>query len=146
MREGRAALSAAADAGGDPLVVAIVAWECCGSRRQDHPALTAKRREHLERYCRIADQLLGAGAGIRYLLDVMHTHELAGGGEQVCSLDYFVCDLRRFVRAARRAAKGRPPIPHEKAGWWFEREERRAHQAAAARLRANRPRRARRAR
>lgn len=134
-REGGAqALYAALDAGGDPLTVAVVAWEISGVTRQQHPALTARRRLHLERYCRIADRLEGPGAGGRFLLDVILEHGACRAGEVVCSLDYFVCSLRRWVRATRREARGFEPIPHEKAGWWFEREERREHAAAIAKL------------
>jgi hypothetical protein len=128
------ALWSAVEAGGDPLTVAVIAWECSGVNRQAHPALTARRREHLERYCAIADRLLGPGAGLRYLLDVILGHRTARAGEQVCSLDHFVCALRRWVRATRRAQRGRPPIPHERAGWFLEREERREYLAALEKL------------
>ena len=146
MREsGRAALEAAIDAEVDALAVAVVAWEHCGVTAQLHPALTAKRRLHLERYCRIAARLLGPGAGERYLLDLILGHEAARAGEVVHSLDHFACELRRWVRATRRALRGRPPIAHEKAGWYEEREERREHAAAVAKLKGKgKPRRARR--
>ncbi|HWD11501.1 MAG TPA: hypothetical protein VG366_06635 [Solirubrobacteraceae bacterium] len=130
---GRSALYAAVDAGADPLAVAVVAWECSGVNRQEHPALTAKRRLHLERYCAIAARLEGAGTGERFLLDVIVGHR-AARGELICSLDYFVCELRRWVRATRRARRGREPIPHERAGWYLEREERREHAQAVAAL------------
>jgi hypothetical protein len=68
-------------------------------------------------------------------------HQAATGGEVVCSLDHFVCQLRRWVRATRRARKGRPPIPHERSGWWLEREERRHHQLQIASLGPRRSRR-----
>ncbi len=125
MREGRVALYRAVDAGCDPLAVAIVAWECSGVARQEHPALTARRREHLLRYCAIADRLDGPGAGARELLDIIFEHGHYNGPRVVCSLDYFVCELRRWVRATRRTRRGRPPLPHERSGWYLEREERR---------------------
>jgi hypothetical protein len=123
-------LFAAARAGGDPLTVAVVAWDCCGSRRQLHPALTSKRRLHLERYCTIADRLLGPGAGAHFLVDAILGHDAERAGEEVCSLDHFVCLLRRWVRQVRRQRKGLAPVPHEKAGWYLEREERREARAA----------------
>jgi hypothetical protein len=142
---GRAALYAAVDAGVDALTVAVVAWELCGVCAQPHPALTPKRRLHLERYCRIAAQLLGPGAGERYLLDLIHGHQAATGGEVVHSLDHFVCQLRRWLKATRRALKGKPPIPHNRSGWFEERLEREERAAAAAKLKGKgRPRRARR--
>jgi hypothetical protein len=131
---GRSALSAAVDAGGDALAVAVVAWESSGVAAQAHPALTAKRRLHLERYCRIAARLLGPGAGERFLLDVILGHQAATGGEVVHSLDYFVCQLRKWVRATRRSLRGLPPVPHERAGWYEEREERREHAERVAKL------------
>ncbi len=139
---GARALLEAVEAGADPIAAAIVAWELCGSARQAHPALSARRRLHLERYCAIADRLLGAGAGARYLLELILGHDRLAG-EQVCSLDYFVCQLRQYVRRERRRARGLEPVPFERSGWYEEREERLANAAAAAAMRAGGRRRAR---
>jgi hypothetical protein len=138
VREGGVqALYRSARRGGDPLAIAVIAWEYSGVARQPHPALTARRRKHLLRYCGIADRMFGQGEGARYLLDVMLGHGRCDGRE-VCSLDFFVCDLRSWVRATRRGRRGRPPIPHERAGWYVEREERRAVLAAFPKRRRRR--------
>jgi hypothetical protein len=103
----RGALLASAAAGMDALVVGVVAFEL---RHQRHPALTAQRREHLQRACRLLDRLAGrVGAGAQLLVDLI----LVDGpdpdepaGFEPTSLGYYVCRLRMIARADRRVERG----------------------------------------
>src|SRR5581483_8517679 len=112
-REGPEALSQAARAGGDPVAIAIVAWELWFDGR---PALSRKRRLQLERSCLTIDRIRGeTGAGALHLLGfmaevrgdlglwaAMHPHM-----PPPATLAWFVTRLRRDARAWRRQWRAR---------------------------------------
>jgi hypothetical protein len=109
-------LRPAARSGADPVAVAVVAWERMHDGR--HPQLTRRRREHLERACRVLDRLTGrVGYGVEQLLTLMDARygwsrrgETALPCSDVASLDFYVCQLRQIARALRRKHRGRPAL------------------------------------
>jgi hypothetical protein len=120
-------LRPAARQGADPVAVAIVGWERMHDGR--HPQLTRRRREHLERACRVLDRLAGrAGYGVEQLLTLMDARygwsrrgETALPCSDVASLDFYVCQLRQIARALRRKHRGRPELERRDdwtKPWW----------------------------
>jgi hypothetical protein len=94
-----------------------------------HPRLTARRREHLLRYCAIYDRMARRrGYGLEQLLTLMdlrlgwtRREETALPVEQIHSLDFYVCQLRQLARQERRRRRGRRELAlqtHWLQPWW----------------------------